>query len=123
MRWRGREGRWDDVVGLGWCVVVRDADPADLLRPDQLRALEAIGVRVVGLASGRGGDRRVVDVEGRFNAFLKAHGAAAMVTRPDFYVFGGVSEAGGLAALVDEFLAALAASGVRVSAEAERAAA
>ena len=123
VRWRGREGRWDDVVGLGWCVVVRDADPADLLRPDQLRALEGIGARVVGLASGRGGDRRVVDVEGKFGAFLAAYGAAGMVTRPDFYVFGGVSEAGGLAALVDGFLAALVANGVRMPAEVERVAA
>ena len=119
VRWRTREGRWDAVVGLGFCVVVRNAEPADLLRPDQLRALEAIGVHVVNLTnSGRGGDR-VVDVAGKFSAFLKAHGAVGMIMRPDFYVFGGVSEAGDLAALVDEFLAALDANGVHVPAEAK----
>lgn len=117
VRWRAREGRWDDVVGLGWCVVVRNADPADLLRPDQFRALEGIGARVVGLTSGRGGDR-VVDVEGKYSAFLKAHGATGMVVRPDFFLFGGVSEAGDLAALIDELLAALADNGVRVPAAA-----
>ena len=116
VRWRAHEGRWDDVVGLGYCVVVRNADPADLLRPDQLRALAAIGAHVVSLTSGRGGDR-VVDVEGKFSAFLKGHGAAGMIVRPDFYVFGGVPQAGDLAALVDEFLAALAANGVRAPAE------
>ena len=119
VRWRTHEGRWDDVVGLGFCVVVRNAEPADLLRPDQLRTLDAIGAHVVRLTSGRGGDRRVADVEGKYSAFLKAHGAVGMIVRPDFYVFGGVSEAGDFEALVDELLATLAASGVHVHAEAK----
>ncbi len=110
VRWRTHEGRWDDVVGLGFCVVVRNADPVDLLRPDQLRALEAIGAHVVSLTSGRGGDR-VVDVEGKYSAFLKAHDAVGMITRPDFYIFGGVSEAHGLAGLVDELIAAFTGNG------------
>jgi len=108
--WRGREGRWDDIVGLGFCVVVRDADPAGLLRPDQLRALADIGAHVVGIAGAPSGDL-VVDMEGKYAAFLDAHGAAGMVTRPDFYVFGGVSEARGLAGLVDALIAALAGGG------------
>ena len=41
-----------------------------------------------------------------------------MITRPDFYVFGGVSEAGGLSELVDELLAALADNGMSGSAAA-----
>jgi len=119
VRWRTHEGRWDDVVGLGFCVVARNAEPTDLLRPDQLRALDAIGAHVVSLTSGRGGDRRVVDVEGKYSAFLKAHGAVGMIVRPDFYVFGGVPEIGDLAALVDELLATLAANGVHVPAGAK----
>ncbi len=115
VRWRGREGRWDDVVGLGWCVVVRDADPADLLRPDQLQALAALGAHVVGIAAGSLGNL-AVDVDGKHAAFLDAHSAAAMITRPDFYVFGGVSEASGLSGLVDALLAALAENGVSVPA-------
>ncbi len=120
VRWRGREGRWDDVVGLGFCVIVRDADPASLLRPDQLQALAGIGAQVVGLASASCGDRPgsdlVVDVEGKYNAFFDAHGAAAAITRPDFYVFGGVADARNLAALVDALLAAVAVSAVRAPA-------
>lgn len=115
--WRGREGRWDDIVGLGFCVVVRDADPAGLLRPDQLRALADIGAHVVGIAGAPSGDL-VVDMEGKYAAFLDAHGAAGMVTRPDFYVFGGVSEARGLAGLVDALIAALAGNGARLPAAA-----
>ncbi len=107
VRLRTHEGRWDDVVGLGFSVVLRNADPAALLRPDQLHALSEIGAHVVSLTSGRGGDR-VVDVEGKYTAFLKAHGAVGMITRPDFYLFGGASQASGMVALVDELIAALA---------------
>ena len=77
-------------MGLGFCVVLRDADPKDVLRPDQLRALAGIGAHVVGFADVPPGDL-VVDAEGKYGAFLDAHGEAAMITRPDFYVFGGAS--------------------------------
>jgi len=117
VRWKGREGRWDDVVGLGFCVLIRDEDPADLLRPDQRRVLEGIGVQMVGIAAEPRGDL-VVDVEGKYGAFLDAHGAAGMITRPDFYVFGGVADACDLTRLVDALIAALAVNGVRVPAEA-----
>ena len=117
VRWRGREGRWDDVVGLGFCVVLRDADPADVLRPDQLQALAALGAHAVGIATEPRGNL-AVDVDGKYAAFLDAHGTAGMITRPDFYVFGGVSETGGLSGLVDELLEVLAANGVSVPATA-----
>ena len=53
----------------------------------------------------------VVDIEGVYGAFLSAHNAAAMITRPDIYVFGGVADRRRLADLVDEFLATLASNG------------
>ncbi len=112
VRWRGREGRWDDVVGLGFCVVLRDADPADVLRPDQMRALAGLGAHVVGISAAPQGGL-VVSADGKYGAFLDAHGAAGMVMRPDYYIFGGVSEARGLAGLVDELLAALAENGIQ----------
>ncbi len=40
-----------------------------------------------------------VDLDGRYEAFLKEHGLAAMLVRPDFVVFGGaarIEEAGAL---------------------------
>lgn len=90
-----------------------------LLRPDQLRTLDAIGAHVAGIASASnpGGDL-VVEVDSKYTAFLDAHCAAEMVMRPDFYLFGGVAEAHGVVALVDELIAALATAAVRVPAEA-----
>ncbi len=114
VRWRGRDGRWDEVVGLGFCVLVRDMDPVDVLRPDQIRALAGIGAHVVGISTAPRGDL-VVDVEGKYGAFLDAHGAAGMVTRPDFYVFGGVAEARDLAQLVDALMTVLAENGLQAS--------
>ena len=40
-----------------------------------------------------------------------------MITRPDFYVFGGVAEARGLEELVDELISVLAGNGVQMPAE------
>lgn len=122
VRWRGLEGRWDDVVGLGFCVVLRDANPADVLRPDQTRALAGLGAHVAGISAAPQGDL-VVDVDGKYAAFLDAHGAAGMITRPDYYVFGGVSEAWDLVGLVDELLARLAENGIQARPKAEHAAA
>jgi flavoprotein hydroxylase len=39
-------------------------------------------------------------VDGRLTSWLAAHDAAAVVVRPDFYVFGAVSSADDLPALV-----------------------
>lgn len=114
VRWGAREGRWDDVVGLGFCVVVRDADPAGLLRPDQVSALNGLGAHIVGVAAASSGDL-VVDMEGKYGAFLDAHGAAVIITRPDFYIFGGAATVEGLEGLVDELLAALSGSGMNLT--------
>lgn len=121
VRWRGQEGRWDDVVGLGFCVVLRGADPVGLLRPEQRHALTELGVHVVGIGAAESG--LVQDLEGRYGAFFDEHETAGMIVRPDFYVYGGVNEAGSLSALVDDLLATLASNGMRVAAETEHAAA
>jgi 2-polyprenyl-6-methoxyphenol hydroxylase-like FAD-dependent oxidoreductase len=110
VRWRGREGRWDDVVGSGFSIMVRNADPASLLRPDQLSRLTEIGAKVVSLVSGHGGDH-VVDVGGKYGDFLKRHDALGMITRPDYYVFGGIRKPRDLSGLVDQLIATLAENG------------
>jgi 2-polyprenyl-6-methoxyphenol hydroxylase-like FAD-dependent oxidoreductase len=112
VRWQGREGRWDDVVGTGFCVVVRDADPASLLRPDQLDSLKRLNAHVVGI-SATSQPGLVEDIEGKYGAFLGTHGAAAMITRPDFYVFGSTARPRDLVELVDSFLSDLEDNGFR----------
>ncbi|EWM18373.1 monooxygenase, FAD-binding [Kutzneria sp. 744] len=89
------EGLFDAVIGGGFTVVSTVADPASVLDPQQLAFLSSIGAHLVHV----GGD--VVDVEGKYAAHLAAQGWEVVVTRPDFYVFGGGSLAE-LPGIIDE---------------------
>ena len=115
VRWQGREGRWDEVVGTGFCIAVFDADPGARLSAGQRAALDALGIKVIGLSEEPGCDT-TVDVDGKYAAFFRQHGIAGCIMRPDFYVFSGVSRAADLADAVAAFLAALGEHGVHVAA-------
>jgi hypothetical protein len=88
-------GLFDDVVGGGFTVISTVDDPASYLSSTQLKFLSDIDTRVVHV----GGD--VIDVEGKYAAYLDAHEWEVVVTRPDFYVFGGGSLEE-LPAIIDE---------------------
>ena len=60
-----------------------------------------------------GGADAVRDVDGRLNIFLATQDWAAMIVRPDYYVYGGVAAEADVPALVDDLLADLAEAGVR----------
>ena len=115
VRWRGREGRWDNIVGLGFCAVLLETNAVEVLRPDQLAVIQEIGGHVVGVSDVDGEDF-VVDLDRKFIDFLHAHGAAGMVVRPDFYVFGSVADVSKFPVLTDELLSALASNGLHVTA-------
>ncbi len=115
VRRNGQTGQWDDVVGLGFVVLLRGANPHGLLRPDQLRMLDLLGAQVLQLDGASGVDA-LSDLDNKYGAFLDAHGLAGLIMRPDFYVFGGVSQMRELPALVDEFLTVMVGNGVRLSA-------
>ncbi len=89
------EGLFDDVVGSGFTIVSTVDSPAVHLDPSRLDFLKSIGAQLVHV----GGD--VVDVEGKYADYLSGAGWEVVVTRPDFYVFGGGSLAD-LPAIVDE---------------------
>lgn len=110
-RGAGPAARFDEVVGYGFALVAT-GDPRELLDPAQLAWLEALGTRLVHLvAPGAVPDPTdpyaVVDVDGRYGAFLAECGAAAVLVRPDFYAFGAVADEAALGGLVDELRAGL----------------
>lgn len=104
--WDGRSGRLDDLTGPGFVLVTREAVAVPA-------ALAGLSMTVVPL--GDGSNRTAREHEGKFAAFLDAHGWNAMVVRPDYYVYGGTG-AGGVDALLADLAADLAANGVHADA-------
>jgi 2-polyprenyl-6-methoxyphenol hydroxylase-like FAD-dependent oxidoreductase len=86
VRRAGREGRFDDVVGRGFQLIVAGGDPLAGLSSEQRALIDALDVTVASLdATVPGG---VHDIDGRLNTWLARHDAHAVLVRPDFYVFG-----------------------------------
>jgi hypothetical protein len=100
----GRSGRFDDVVGRGFSLIIDDGS-GEGLAPGTRAAFEAIGGRIAALGA------NVSDADGALTAWLQAHGAAAVLVRPDFYVFGAVARVADVAALVDDLLGQVHANG------------
>ncbi len=97
-------GRFDDVVGLGFVVVSLEGDPEKDLAPGAKAALDRLGTRYAALGRNNS-PHRLNDLDGRFAAFMAPLGWKAMVVRPDFYVYGGVSEIAALSGLVTALMA------------------
>ena len=87
----GREGRFDDVVGGGFQLIVADGDPLEGLSRRERKLLDTLAVTVASLdpAAPHG----VRDRDGRLTAWLSEHNAHAVLVRPDFYVFGAAASA------------------------------
>ncbi|HZO05682.1 MAG TPA: bifunctional 3-(3-hydroxy-phenyl)propionate/3-hydroxycinnamic acid hydroxylase [Solirubrobacterales bacterium] len=79
------DGLFDDVVGQGPCVLVRDETLLDELEPEQREGWRRLG-----------GHFAVVDAEtdldGTYAAWFDAHDCAAAVVRPDWYLFGTAAD-------------------------------
>ena len=109
----GQHIRLDDAVnaGSGFVVIARGFDPERTLNQRVRDALSVVGTRYVALSL-PGPMHATADVEGRLDAFLDANGWAAMIVRPDFYIYGGVEEAEDLAVLTEALIADLNKTGL-----------
>ena len=106
VRHAGREGRFDDVVGRGFVLLTRR--PATLAA-DQASFLESIGALVVALED-------LEDLDGRLTSWLGKHGVEGVLVRPDFYVFGAISELEDLPSLIDNLRSHLSTTDSRITA-------
>ena len=110
----GRDGRWDDLMGMGFALISVDAEPRRALREGQLEVLDQLGAKIVRLRPIRGLDPdAAVDLDAKYLPFMLENGIRAMITRPDFYVFGGVKKREDLPGLVDSLLSGLRSHGWR----------
>jgi 2-polyprenyl-6-methoxyphenol hydroxylase-like FAD-dependent oxidoreductase len=97
----GREGRFDDVVGGGFQLIVAGGDPVAHLSNRQRALLDTLEATVASLDPGA--PHGVRDRDGRLTAWLSERGAHAVLVRPDFYVFGCAATPHAVPALLDDF--------------------
>ena len=98
VQFQGRRALFDDVFGAGFALIAKDASVLAALSQDNRQALDAFGVVVTHL--GPGGFE---DVDGTYAGYLERTGAAAVLSRPDFYSFGSAPTPEALNALVGEW--------------------
>ena len=99
----GREGRFDDIAGGGFQLIVLRGDPLQLLDTAQQSLLAALDVAVASLDPDA--LHGVRDLDGRLTAWLQDNGAYAVLVRPDFYVFGSVAQPSQLPSLLSDLQA------------------
>jgi 2-polyprenyl-6-methoxyphenol hydroxylase-like FAD-dependent oxidoreductase len=92
----GREGLLDDLVGGGFTLLCRDRGTLGALDGSHRALLERLDVSVVALGADAG------DLDGRTSAWLDDNGAAAVLVRPDLYVYGSAGSPAQLPRLLEE---------------------
>ena len=112
VRVNGREDLLDNIVGFGF-QLISSLPLDDVLTEAQRTKLAEIGAKVLVLGEDEG---RVSDLGGTYTRYLEESGATALLSRPDFYVFGTADGAQATAALVDELLEQLTLASEAVAA-------
>ncbi len=95
-----REGRFDDVVGRGFQLIVAAGDPRERLSADHRALIDELAMSVASLDPDAPDGVR--DLDGRLSAWLAEHGAHGVLVRPDFYTFGSARSSDELPALLDD---------------------
>jgi 2-polyprenyl-6-methoxyphenol hydroxylase-like FAD-dependent oxidoreductase len=78
-----RQGLFDDIVGHGFVLLAQDQDALQALDEGHWRFLRQIGAHCVTLTPDG-----LIDIEGRYKAWLAELGGRCVLVRPDFYVYG-----------------------------------
>jgi resorcinol 4-hydroxylase (NADPH) len=80
----GSVGLFDDVIGGDWELVTATADPLAGV-PDELADWFA---SIGGTATAVSAEDAVRDIDGTYASWFAAHDRTAVLSRPDFYIFG-----------------------------------
>ncbi|MFE3836506.1 bifunctional 3-(3-hydroxy-phenyl)propionate/3-hydroxycinnamic acid hydroxylase [Pseudogemmobacter sonorensis] len=104
-RLRRRTDRFDRLIPPNFTLLLdgglNGGIDADALSPAGRAVLEGLGAQIVevrGKTEAR--DDQIADTQGQILPFMRARGVAALVVRPDFYLFGGAKDATGLEAVL-----------------------
>ena len=108
VRSHGVNGRFDDVVGSGWCIVVSDAALLRDMTEDRRRAWQGIGGRIA-VVTRTSSDGAFEDLDGVYATWFAVQSCSATVVRPDWYSYGTARDSHELAGLLDQIGRALRA--------------
>ena len=110
VKYRGEMGRFDDVVGWGFHLIGWECDPLATLNAEQRAFLESIGCAAITV----GHDPDVegaLEIDRAYEAFFTdRESMRAVISRPDFYIFGAVWDLDDLPAIVESLRAQLFAT-------------
>jgi 2-polyprenyl-6-methoxyphenol hydroxylase-like FAD-dependent oxidoreductase len=101
------QGLFDEVVGDSFVILCRAGDPRRVLTPEQQASWAKIGGQMTTFdedVSASGRLLALIDVDGAYERWFAQRHAAAVLVRPDFQVFGAVTELDALPQLLDELL-------------------
>ena len=102
VRMGGKTGRYDSAVAPGGFTLVL-AEGFSLSGVQKADCISQ-GVTMVTLADRRSAkDDQIGDTQGQFGRFMTERGLKAMLVRPDFYLFGGASDAARLTTMLADF--------------------
>jgi 3-(3-hydroxy-phenyl)propionate hydroxylase len=88
----GRLGPFDDIVGRGFLLVGAHGDPRSTLPPSALKLLTELEVTVSWVAEDHDSSAEAFsDISGDYRAYFEKYGLAAVLVRPDHYVYGGAA--------------------------------
>jgi 3-(3-hydroxy-phenyl)propionate hydroxylase len=111
----GRIALLDDLTGGGFVLLSRDSDPLAGLTPEQLTLWRKLNAEAFTLSAV--GPNRLGDPDLALTEWLNARSAAAVLLRPDAYVYGLVDDTTDLATLIDSLVADLHLARVDASKE------
>jgi hypothetical protein len=100
---RGTDGvdrRADEVLGSGFNLILRSGDPQTLVDANTLAWFTSVGGTTATLDSAVAG--HITDVDGRLTAWLEDSGVAAVLSRPDQYVFASSDNIGDVATILNQ---------------------
>ena len=102
----GETGRFDDMVGPGWCIVASSAGALAHLTATQHAFWAEIGGRTAVVGTPRQ-PAPLMDADGVYAAWFAGHPCLAAIVRPDWYVYATAGDSGTLASLLDGLQAEL----------------
>nr|WP_320133790.1 bifunctional 3-(3-hydroxy-phenyl)propionate/3-hydroxycinnamic acid hydroxylase [uncultured Holophaga sp.] len=103
----GRTGRFDDVVGRGWCLLSR-VEAGSPLTESQQESFRRIGGQVLTMGS-RGSGAQVIDLGGTYAGWMAKHGVSHLLVRPDAFVAATADSGYQLRAVFDQLMTKITA--------------